>query len=177
MDNDNKITRLFTSSLSLRIVLWVFFSVIVIEAIILIPFVDEQALLTEEAKMKSANDITLTDAETERNGRGSTFEFHSDETEESKNHQFESYTSTVSTVAKPQVIDYFTWDDLILKSENPDLSVSLDFPSLHHLKILKVLMKKTKKMSTTFDIPHIAITPPKEVGEEAIVKWTLPFIG
>jgi sigma-B regulation protein RsbU (phosphoserine phosphatase) len=37
MRNDNKIGRLFTSSLSLRIVLWVFFSVIVIEAIILIP--------------------------------------------------------------------------------------------------------------------------------------------
>jgi len=37
MRNENKILKLLTSSLSLRIVLWVFFSVIVIEAIILIP--------------------------------------------------------------------------------------------------------------------------------------------
>lgn len=37
MQNDNKIKKILTSSLSLRIVLWVFFSVIVIETIILIP--------------------------------------------------------------------------------------------------------------------------------------------
>ena len=37
MPNENKILKIFTSSLSLRIVLWVFFSVIVIETILLIP--------------------------------------------------------------------------------------------------------------------------------------------
>lgn len=37
MRNENKLLKLLTSSLSLRIVLWVFFSVIVIETIILIP--------------------------------------------------------------------------------------------------------------------------------------------
>lgn len=49
MRNENKVFKLFTSSLSLQIVLWVFFSVIVIEAIILIPSLKkrESELLTQ----------------------------------------------------------------------------------------------------------------------------------
>ena len=54
MSNDNRITRLFTSSLSLRIVLWVFFSVIVIEAIILIPSLKNQ----EDMLLSQMEEIT-----------------------------------------------------------------------------------------------------------------------
>ena len=38
-------------------------------------------------------------------------------------------------------------------------------------------MKKTKWMNTTFDIPHLAIPPPKEFDEEKILKWSMPFIN
>ncbi len=48
MRNDNKIGKLFTSSLSLRIMFWIFLSVIVIEAIILIP-----SLMTRENELLS----------------------------------------------------------------------------------------------------------------------------
>ena len=54
MRNDNKIGKLFTSSLSLRIVLWVFFSVIVIEAIILIPSLKNQ----EDMLLSQMEEIT-----------------------------------------------------------------------------------------------------------------------
>ena len=54
MRNENKIVGLFTSSLSLRIVLWVFFSVIVIEAIILIPSLKNQ----EDMLLSQMEEIT-----------------------------------------------------------------------------------------------------------------------
>ena len=54
MGNENKIVGLFTSSLSLRIVLWVFFSVIVIEAIILIPSLKNQ----EDMLLSQMEEIT-----------------------------------------------------------------------------------------------------------------------
>ena len=54
MHNENKIVGLFTSSLSLRIVLWVFFSVIVIEAIILIPSLKNQ----EDMLLSQMEEIT-----------------------------------------------------------------------------------------------------------------------
>ena len=56
MPNENKLLALLTSSLSLRIVLWVFFSVIVIETIILIPSLmkRENELLTQLKETTSA---------------------------------------------------------------------------------------------------------------------------
>ena len=60
MSNENKIVRLFTSSLSLRIVLWVFFSVIVIEAIILIPSLKNQEnMLLSQMEEITAVELSL----------------------------------------------------------------------------------------------------------------------
>jgi len=62
MRNENKLLKLLTSSLSLRIVLWVFFSVIVIETIILIPSLmrRENELLSQLKEITSATvSVTL----------------------------------------------------------------------------------------------------------------------
>ena len=60
MRKDNKVGRLFTSSLSLRIVLWVFFSVIVIEAIILIPsLMNRENELLSQLKEITAVELSL----------------------------------------------------------------------------------------------------------------------
>ena len=60
MRNENRLLKLLTSSLSLRIVLWVFFSVIVIEAIILIPSLkNRETELLSQMKEITAVEVSL----------------------------------------------------------------------------------------------------------------------
>lgn len=60
MRNKSKILKLLTSSLSLRIVLWVFFSVIVIEAIILIPsLINRENELLSQMEEITAVEVSL----------------------------------------------------------------------------------------------------------------------
>jgi len=133
------------------------------EAIVLIPFIDEQLLLQHEAKLKEEGKMVMEQKDIDRNMRGYDKLYSKQKTLESfpiPERQFKGFEFGDSNKCKvieqsPDSDDYVGKNFIDYKTT--DTSIVCDFPSLENLPISKVALIGREMKGTRFEIPQIYI--------------------